>query len=125
MDASGNSARNELKEFRLRFINVLINILASPWSRSDEGESRTDRKNKAVEHSVIFIGMEMVRGATAPSVPPSSVCSLLLAAPAFQGWPCQALELAERESPGALLLRALGEMGRQGIFMPDCDRILG
>lgn len=72
MDASGNSARNELKEFSLRFINVLINILASPWSRSDEGENRTDRKNEAVEHSVIFIGMEMVRGATAPSVSPSS-----------------------------------------------------
>lgn len=52
MDASRNSARNELEEFSLKFINVSVNILASQWSRNDEGENRIDSNNKAGEHSL-------------------------------------------------------------------------
>lgn len=58
MDASRNSARNELKEFSLKFINVLVNILASQWSRNDEGENRIDSNSKAVEHFVSLLGTE-------------------------------------------------------------------
>lgn len=70
MDASRNSARNELKEFSLRFINVLVNILASQWSRNDEGENRIDSNNKAVEHSLCFLlARRLVRGVIAPTAP--------------------------------------------------------
>ena len=70
MDASRNSARNELKEFSLKFINVLINILASQWSRNDEGENRIDSNNKAVEHSLcVLLARRLVRGVIAHQVP--------------------------------------------------------
>lgn len=51
MDTSRNSARNKLEEFSFKFTNVLVNILASQWSRNDERENRIDSNNKAVEHS--------------------------------------------------------------------------
>lgn len=70
MDASRNSARNELKEFSLRFINVLDNILVSQWSRNDEGENRIDSNNKAVEHFLCFLlARRLVRGVIAPTAP--------------------------------------------------------
>lgn len=37
MGTSGISAKNELKESSLEFINVQVNILDAQWSRNDEG----------------------------------------------------------------------------------------
>lgn len=66
MDVSRNSARNELKEFSLKFINVLVNILVPQWSRNDEGENGIDSNNKAVEHSLwVLSARRLVRGGTA------------------------------------------------------------
>lgn len=69
MDASRNSARNELEEFSLKFINVPVNILASQWSRNDERENGIDSNNKAVEHSFwALLARRSVRGVIAPQV---------------------------------------------------------
>lgn len=52
MDANRNTASNELEEFSLKFISVSVHILASQWSRNDEGRNRADTINKAAEHSL-------------------------------------------------------------------------
>lgn len=52
MDANRNTASNELEEFNLKFISVPVHILASQWSRNDEGGNRADTSNKAAEHSL-------------------------------------------------------------------------
>lgn len=59
MDANRNTASNELEEFSLKFISVPVHILASQWSRNDEGRNRADTINKAAEHSVSPAGKKL------------------------------------------------------------------
>lgn len=77
MDANRNTTSNELEEFSLKFISVPVHILASQWSRNDEGGNRADTSNKAAEHSLwALLARSFGRCAIAQSAPPEQQQSL-------------------------------------------------